>query len=988
MADQPIDKIYIDIEVKNTGLNTLKTATRNLQQVVNDVNFKGIDISVTSNTQQTFTTLSNIYRELSNIQRITSRPFIVDLRTNKSNTTSSGRATSRRSSKNGGYTSLLDQMREFQTQNLKFPITQEEKDLAKKLGTEMIPAPYTKKQIEVLNQLNDRMLASQELYKKFGISLKDSSLAISNVKSQYDAQDQIMQKTTKLISENGKDIREITTNANDEIVKSTSKVNIAGVVYEDVFDKTKNLTEGITKNTYAIDNNGKQWLKTSVTQKQTQNGLLKITTTYDELGKQISQINQLTDQFGNVTTKVSGGISNVGSEVQKSNRSLKTFANGLTSAAAKITILGYGASQIASIFKNFRDQSNAYIENLNLFQVTFGNMADEAQRFADNYSEALGLDISNTLRDMAVFNQIVTGFGVSREEGYQMSKLLTQLSYDLASFMNIDFDEAVLKFQSGIAGELEPLRRVGYALDEATLQQVAYNNGITESIRTMTQQEKAYIRLIAMYEQSENVMGDLAGTIDSPANAMRVLQQQFTQLQRAIGNAIVPIITKLIPVIQGATKALTEFFNMIAERLGYEVDGTRENAYADYMDNITTSAQEAENAINGTLLSFDKFSVLNTGNDEDENFSLPIPDYDALATLTDSLMDTSESFKNTYDLLASVLLSDDGKDFSDTLKGIGSAIQSIYDISVIIYNSIIKPIYPALIEVITAVTGLIGSIVTLLNDIGLLRVALGLLLTGLLFSRITAIGKSIVSILVPALKLLRAGFIALLHPINTLRNAWNALMGTAFMKKFAEFVLSVYAGFRMMSRGARALSISLSAIGFASALSGLLALFNGMENKDKILYGLVTAIGALVVAIIALRTVSSMGVLLPILLTSLGAGIAGGIALIQGITNYATGGFTPKTSGSLFMAGENGRPELMGTVGGKNAVANVNSIETAMEQASFRGMTMAINQANQSNSNDNQDIVLQLDGREIARANVKNTANALSRNYRIELNPR
>lgn len=880
MADEQIERLYIDIEVKNTGLNTLKTANENLQQLVNNINSKGIDVSITKNTLNTITYLSNLARQLGNIQRILSRPLVLNVQKIES---------------------------------------------AKVKGA-------------------DRKLKS-------GNALTTT----------FDSSGREIGQITKTTGKSGFSITSQTNAFGQELKRVEEYIDSTGSVFKDVFKNTVDLENGITKNTYAVEKNGEEWLKTKTVTKQTTDGLLKTTTSYDKLGKQISEVTRLTDKFGNVTTKTSG-------ELKSSRGSVTSFGNGIVSSAAKLTILGYGFSQISSIFSSFIQKSNSYIENLNLFQVTFGNMADEAQRFAETYSEALGLDVSQTLRDMAVFNQIVTGFGVSREEGYQMSKLLTQLSYDLSSFMNIDFEDAVLKFQSGIAGELEPLRRVGYALDEATLQQVAYNAGITESIRTMTQAEKAYIRLLAMYEQSENVMGDLAGTIDSPANALRILQQQFTQLQRSIGNAIVPIVTKLIPIIQGATKALTEFFNMIAIKLGYEVEGTRENAYADYMDNITTSAQEAENAINGTLLSFDKFSVLGGQDKTDENFTLPIPDYDALATLADSITDTSESFSKTYELLSNILMNEDHTDLAPALVAIGQLINAIWEGLSNLWNTLIVPI---VLPSLTAAIKILGDILSILADILNVFDGLDVIVTALIM----------LALISTATKKIKSLFTDVIGIFSGLKNV------------IAKLSIAVVYEFGLMSTAAKILSISFSAIGIAAGVAfgyWLSTLDSSTRRTVGILTTLIAVLTAAAVAWAAYHTSMTLGVAAPLILTAVAFGAAGLYGIISSYTEgFATGGFTPKTSGSLFMAGENGKPELMGDIGGKNAVANVNSIEESMERASYRGMIMAISQSNANNSQQsNQDIVLQIDGKELARANVKNTANALSRNYKVELNPR
>lgn len=864
MAEQQIDKIYIDIQVKNTGLNTLRTATNNLQELVTNLNKNGVDISVTQNTLTTIQKLGDLYRELARVQRVISKPLNVDIQTR--NTTASSRGS--RAYRNG-------------------------------------------------NRIETDFDVSGNQLGQLTREVQRDGYAVTNQVNAY-----------------GQSIKKIEEYTDD-----------LGNYYRDIYNNTKNITDGITKSNYALDENGKKWLQTQTTIKQTQDGLEKVTTTFDKTGRTISTVTQTTDQFGNV-------IKTMPENLKKTRTSLSSFANGIVSAAAKLTILGYGLSQVSSWFSSFINESNSYIENLNLFRVTFGNMTDEAERFVETYSEALGLDPSQVMRNMGFFNQIVTGFGVSTEEGYQMSKLLTQLAYDLSSFVNIPIDEAMLKFQSGIAGELEPLRRVGYALDEATLQQVAYNHGIDESIRTMTQAEKAYIRLITMYEQSENVMGDLAATINSPANALRILDQEFTIFKRSIGNAIMPILTKLIPIVQGATRAFTEFFNMLAERMGYEIEGARENAYAEYMEEITASAEEAENAIEGTLLSFDKFSVLGSQDDEEENFTLPIPDYDALATLADSLYETSELGKATYQVIHDLLM-DDENNLAPHLQAIVDLIKALWNVVSTLWSAFSPAFFAVLENSITPIIDGLAQIITYLSDIGMLE---PLIFGALVFSMLNKVSKSLLNL------------IGNLHIVqDETKKTYNT-----------------------WSNWVKLLAIGMSTF---AIVDGMLS---SLEPTMRAVAGALTLLaGAVIAATIAWaahNTVISWGTALPIIMVSVGTAIAGLKNMfqgIQGVTGYATGGFTPMTSGSLFMAGENGRPELMGTVRGKNAVANVNSIEDAMEQASYRGMVSAIAQANRDSSNtNNTPIILQLDGREIARANVRNTANALSRNYRIELNPR
>jgi hypothetical protein len=348
-------------------------------------------------------------------------------------------------------------------------------------------------------------------------------------------------------------------------------------------------------------------------------------------------------------------------KVEKSETSLSTV---LTSTKAKVLALAFAFTRIYSVLEDCLESSNQYVENLNLFTVAMGDNADEALDYAETVNSALGIDTSEWIKNQGVFKQITTGFGVVEDKANTMSKNLTQLGYDISSFFNIDTSEAMTKLQSGISGELEPLRRLGYALDAATLQQIAYNHGIKQNINNMTQAQKSQLRYVAIMEQSENAMGDMARTIITPANSMRILSQQFSQLKRAIGNVVSVFATKLIPYVQVAIRLLTELANTLAEKWGFELpsidyDSDGLSTATDEMEDYSDAADDAADAVAETvkqvqrLAGFDELNILNPDTTSDSggtttddtsvdtsDWDLDLPEYDFLAGLdeqTDAL---------------------------------------------------------------------------------------------------------------------------------------------------------------------------------------------------------------------------------------------------------------------------------------------------------------------------------------------------------------
>ena len=274
------------------------------------------------------------------------------------------------------------------------------------------------------------------------------------------------------------------------------------------------------------------------------------------------------------------------------------FGNMLGKFTAPV-FLTAASRQIAAGARKWIDSSNDYVENLNLFMVAMDDAALSAINFADKVYDSIGIDQSQWMRYQGFLKQIGEGFGMTVEKSTLMSQQLTQIGYDISSFFNLKVDEAMRKVQSGIAGELEPLRRIGYALDQNTLKEIARRHGIEKTFNLMTQNEKAQLRYIAIMEQSSNVMGDMAATVQSPANAMRIFQQQVVLLQRALGNLLLPTIQVILPYLTAFVKLAAEVIQALALHFGFEmpqIEFNRDNPLA-YPEVTTDALGDIEDAV-------------------------------------------------------------------------------------------------------------------------------------------------------------------------------------------------------------------------------------------------------------------------------------------------------------------------------------------------------------------------------------------------------
>ena len=387
----------------------------------------------------------------------------------------------------------------------------------------------------------------------------------------------------------------------------------------------------------------------------------------DKFTQQMTALAAAMKPFADEMQQVSNGFSAFPSKIQKLITSTEKYNASISKATpttGKFTS-GLKALNVATAAVAFRKishfiaqavtESNKYQEDLNLFTVALGQYADEAKEYAEKVSDVMGIDPAQWLRNQGIFNTLLTGFGDTAERAQLMSKNLTQLGYDLSSYANIPIEDAMQKLQSGIAGELEPLRRLGYDLSQAELQQIALNLGIKESVANMTQAEKAELRYYAIMTQVTSAQGDMARTLQAPANQLRILQAQLTQASRAIGNIFIPALNAILPYAIAVVKAIREIANAIANLLGFtltDVDyssvgklASGTGAVADNLGSAAGSAKELKKYIAG----FDELNVLPSNSNAGSGggaggaggggFDFDLPTYDFLGDAVETRVD-------------------------------------------------------------------------------------------------------------------------------------------------------------------------------------------------------------------------------------------------------------------------------------------------------------------------------------------------------------
>lgn len=303
-----------------------------------------------------------------------------------------------------------------------------------------------------------------------------------------------------------------------------------------------------------------------------------------------------------------------------------TFGNvmwrlGKVSLAGLIT----GISKLATSLRASIDRA----EELNLFNVVFNNMEKngvktfstlgrEATKFQNKLNETFGTNMTDTLRYQALFQSMGENTGIKDTYASIMSENLTKLTYDLASLYNTSEKSTAEALKSGIyAGQTKPLRKFGVDVTQGSLAPLLTELGIDDrTISQMSQAEKQILRYIATMKQAQVAMGDFADTIESPANQLKILKNQFAELRVAIGNLFIGLFNQILPYANAVIMVLKELAKAIAGFFGIEVrdynsglsalEDTK-NAY----DGIGSSAGKAAKAakeLNRQTLKFDQIN--------------------------------------------------------------------------------------------------------------------------------------------------------------------------------------------------------------------------------------------------------------------------------------------------------------------------------------------------------------------------------------------
>ena len=342
----------------------------------------------------------------------------------------------------------------------------------------------------------------------------------------------------------------------------------------------------------------------------------KISAALTPLASQLDKVGnafaKLPPQLSKVVTQANR-VTAANEKQRKSYLSLSNQMNGFMRNMAKLVSLKAIAEYLGNAVAKFND----FYEATDLFHNAMGNLSGEADTLIRKMQGLLGVDPIKAMTYMATIQSLGTSFGLTSDKAYILSKNLTQLAYDEGSYWNKDVAETFTAMSSAISGEIEPIRRLGVDLSQARLQQELLALGFNKQVSSLSQADKAVLRYIAIMKQTANVQGNLAQTIQSPANQIKILKAQLDMLAKSVGSLLYPALKSILPPLIAAVQLIREFVEWVAKLMGVKVvftDFTKSadsvGGIGDAMDDTADSTKKAAKALKDYTMGFDELNII------------------------------------------------------------------------------------------------------------------------------------------------------------------------------------------------------------------------------------------------------------------------------------------------------------------------------------------------------------------------------------------
>lgn len=474
---------------------------------------------------------------------------------------------------------------------------------------------------------------------------------------------------------------------------SQASAQLSNVKTADFTRLTKNIEKLSSLNTQQIYG-ASSAMHTLATAMNTLGNSSKNSTQVIQLANSLARLNSQEAKVVTTGNSLNSSINRIGTSMERTTKKARSFSN----AMGNIQRVSYQFARVGSKLWDSVKASMSYVEVLNYFDKAFEQVAKSAlsqwdtagegsaEAYYNSFSEnakklttkmtgftitesgmlqstggkSLGINPSQLMNYQAMFAQMSNSMGVTAETSLKLSTALTEIGADLASVKNMDFDKVWNDMASGLAGMSRTLDKYGANIRNVNLQQKLNELGINANITALNQNEKALLRTIILLDSTRYAWGDLATEIDKPANQLRLLESNFANLARTIGNIFLPIVAKVLPYLNAVVIALQRLAEWIVKLLGFEDfdwGGSSGIGGAEFDDLIggigdtedsLNSASEAAKKLKTHLLGIDELNVVN--NDESSGSDSIIGGLGGSAGLLEGALDKIlEEYQKAWD---------------------------------------------------------------------------------------------------------------------------------------------------------------------------------------------------------------------------------------------------------------------------------------------------------------------------------------------------
>lgn len=411
-------------------------------------------------------------------------------------------------------------------------------------------------------------------------------------------------------------------------------------------------TATTANNLVALGNSLKQLIVTLSDAPQVNQNIIQMTNALANLASQGSKV-------GTASKSMVNGLNKTRTAVKQT----KTSVTGLASAFGRFYASFFLVIRAVKKLRDAIGLTSEYIESFNYFTVAFEKVASDwkydfenygkenAQAYADSFIERinetlgklsginvnvsadgeglltatnvknLGLNIQEVTQYSAQLASITNAVGQTGETTLAVSDAFTKLAGDISSLFNVDYSQVSNNLQSALIGMSRSVYKYGIDITNATLQTLAYELGIEKAVSEMTQMEKQQLRVISILRQSKVSWGDLANTINSPSNMIRQLSTNLKEASMVLGQLFIPLLTKVLPIINGLAIALknvlVDFANLAGIKINFSEFGQGYNEAEEGLNGIEDSIDGVNGSLkkaNKSLRSFDELLTIGTEN--------------------------------------------------------------------------------------------------------------------------------------------------------------------------------------------------------------------------------------------------------------------------------------------------------------------------------------------------------------------------------------